>query len=121
MQLEKFKKIIDSIRESSDRTQQLYKLNVDLIGYDDKLYEAINIMFEDIYGTQGNEWIGWFCYENDYGRHDLQAFDGDNRICQTVEDLWEYIEQNHSQKTGSTYCSKCQSTKENCACKFIKQ
>ena len=41
------------------------------------------------------EWIGWFCFDNDFGKGTLSATDAhQNPICQDVDGLWAYLTEN---------------------------
>jgi hypothetical protein len=121
MNFENFKKTIEMLRDISEKQRILYKNGIDLINFSESYDSIISMLFEGIYGTVGNEWIGWFCYENDFGRGKLKAYDGDIEIIKNIDELWKYLEDNHSIKKYSSYCSNCKSSKENCVCKFIKK
>ena len=93
MELERFKTIIETLRDASDRTDQLYKLNVDLIDFTDPYNLDIHQLIEEIYGEGGIDWWSWFCYENDFGRGNLEAWDKNKvKICYDVESLHYLLE-----------------------------
>lgn len=121
MTQENFKKIIEILKSNSDKQRILYKNGVDLIDFSEGYNSIISLLLDEIYGTVGNEWIGWFCYDNDFGRGGLKAYDGEVEIVKNVDELWKYIEDNHNKKQSSSHCSNCKSSKENCVCKFIKK
>jgi hypothetical protein len=121
MTLETFKKIIESLQSNIDRERSLYKLGLDLINFTESYDVIISLLFKEIYGTTGNEWIEWYCYENDFGRGKLKAYDGNIEIMKSVDELWKYLEDNYNKKQSSSHCSNCKSSKENCVCKFIKK
>lgn len=93
MKLEIFKELVDQLRFISDRYDILNENGVDLLSYSDPYHKVIDILIKEIYGEVGNDWFGWFCYENDFGRKMLGAWDENkNPICQDVESLWEFLE-----------------------------
>ena len=93
MELERFKTIIETLRDASDRTDQLYKLNVDLIDFTDPYHRVIHQLIEEVYSQEGIDWWSWFCYEKDFGRGEVEAWDKDgNKICYDIESLHRLLE-----------------------------
>lgn len=97
MNREQFKEIINKLKLISEYSSEYYKFGIDLYGGKfpilDSVYSVISLLFEAIYSEEGYDWISWFCYENDFGLNGLEATDDDRPICQTVDELYDYIEQ----------------------------
>ena len=97
MNKEQFKKIIDQYKIFTGNAHEYYKFGVDL--YESKfpigipVENMVHLFFMSIYNEDGLDWITWFMYENEFGEAKLDARDGDKLICQTVDDLYDYIEQ----------------------------
>jgi hypothetical protein len=109
MKFEDFERILSMIDEQDSRVNQLYKNKIDIMEFVDPYHSVIAMLFKEIYGEQGYDWIGWFVYENDMGRKKLEAYEDDNTlICQDVKGLWEYIEKNHSWKKKNPVGSRIQ-------------
>lgn len=93
MKLEHFEELVNKLKFISDRHDVLYKNGIDLLDYDDSYQNIINILIKEVYGEGGCDWFGWFCYENDFGRKELGAWDDNkNPICQDIKSLWEFLE-----------------------------
>ena len=96
MKYKKFKRIGKLLEKNYNRTIKLYDLDVDLTNYSDPYDEIVSDLMEEIYGEDGAEWWSWFCYENNFGKHELTAFDENkNQICYSWKSLHEYLEKNH--------------------------
>lgn len=98
MTREEFKEIINQIQRLEDYSDKYYKFGIDLFEGEypilDATYTTIRLLFESIYTEEGYEWIEWFCYENDFGNHKLEAHDEEgNLICQTVDQLFDLLEE----------------------------
>lgn len=97
MQYAKFSEIIDRLEKHYQLTLNVCKAQIDLVNFLDDLHTTIKLLFEEIYGQEGNGWIEWWLYENPSKK--LQAWDEQgNPICDSVESLWTYLEENHKQK-----------------------
>ena len=97
MKLETLTKIIGTLKNQSDVTNQLYRLNVDLVEFADPYESVITILIKEIYGEEGYDWFSWFCYDCDFGskysKKDPGAWDKDNNpICYDIESLWNCLE-----------------------------
>jgi hypothetical protein len=97
MKLEKFIEIVDLLKKQTEVTNQLYKLNVDLVEFADPYESVITILIKEIYGAEGYDWFSWFCYELDFGdkvsKDNPRAWDKDeNPICYDLESLWNHLE-----------------------------
>jgi NADH:ubiquinone oxidoreductase subunit len=103
MKLEKFIKIVDLLKKQTEVTNQLYKLNVDLVDFADPYESVITILIKEIYGAEGYDWFSWFCYECDFGskvsKKNPRAWDKDEKpICYDVKSLWNYLETEYKTK-----------------------
>ena len=93
----RFIEIVNELQFAWDNISKYYKLGIDLLESEspvvDPLFGIVDKLFKLIYNEKGIEWIDWFIYENDFGRNKLEAYDDDKLICQTVEDLYDYIQE----------------------------
>jgi len=97
MKLETFTKIVETLKNQSEVTNQLYKLNIDLVEFADPYESVITILIKEIYGAEGYDWFSWFCYDCDFGskysKDDPGAWDKDESpICYDLESLWNHLE-----------------------------
>jgi hypothetical protein len=93
MTYETFLKITLELQRQERIVDDLYKSKIDLLEFIDPYHGLIHLLFKEIYGEEGVDWFSWFCYENDYGRGGLEAWDENkNQICYSLESLWEYLE-----------------------------
>jgi len=97
MKLETLTRVIKILKKQSEVTNQLYKLNVDLLEFTDPYESVITILIKEIYGEEGYDWFSWFCYELDFGdkvsKDNPKAWDKDNNpICYDLESLWNHLE-----------------------------
>lgn len=61
------------------------------------LLDAYCSLLSDAIGDK-NEWIGWYCFDNDFGKKGLMAGYGmECKLIPTIDDLWELIEEGKSQ------------------------
>ncbi len=96
MTYERFLKIITEIEKQDKLVSALYDLKVDLIDWTDPYSSIIGELIKEIYGEEGYDWFGWFCYETDFGNKEVGAWgENGNPICYDVKSLWEYLEKNH--------------------------
>jgi hypothetical protein len=97
MPLKTFEEIIQKLKNYQNLIHDAYKLGIDLIGLTDDLDSVVRLLFQEIYGKNGWEWIEWFVYERGE-KEEFQAWDeNQNPICYSVETLWQYVETNHRQ------------------------
>jgi len=93
MTYEDFLKVTLQLQKQDRLISDVYKLNVDLFEFVDPYHQIISTLIKEIYGEQGLDWFGWFCYENDFGQGGLEAWDENEKpICYSHESLWEYLE-----------------------------
>ena len=98
MNKEQFKEIINQLKTISDYADKYYEFGIDLFEGQfpilNPAYKTIDLLLDQIYTQDGHEWIDWFCYENDFGEKQMEAYDENGKlICQTIDDLFDYIEQ----------------------------
>ena len=95
MKIEAFRKIILLLKKQQDKSLNMYQLGIDLINYDEPFDEINSILIGSIYGKEGLDIFYWWCYDNEWGTKDLEFIDKDGeRLCQTIEDLHQYLEEN---------------------------
>jgi hypothetical protein len=93
MTYEKFLKIITEIEKQDNIVSALYDLKVDLIDWTDPYSSIIGELLKEIYGEEGYDWFSWYCYERDFGKKQVGAWDkNSNPICYDTKSLWEYLE-----------------------------
>jgi len=95
MEFKKFEKIVTLLKEQGDREVNAYDLNIDLLDFVDPYNSVIDLLIREVYGDVGDDWFGWFCYENDFGRGDLDADDAGVPICYDIPSLYTYLETNY--------------------------
>lgn len=94
MNLETFTQIIETLQKESETIGDLYERKVDLIEFTDPYHGVISLLLREIYGEDGHDWFSWFCYENDFGKKKMEAWDeNENPICYDVESLWRFLEE----------------------------
>ena len=98
MTKEQFLELIKLLKTMSDNSEKYMKLGIDLYEGEHSVvepaYRVIDLLLDSIYTVEGVDWFNWFCYENDFGEKQMEAYDENkNLICQTVDDLFDYIEQ----------------------------
>jgi len=93
MKLESFAHLIKSLKDSSEKDREFYKLGLDLSNISDPYNQIITHLLRVYYGESGEDWISWFLYERvDDG--ESQAYDEEkNPICYDVESLWKFVEE----------------------------
>lgn len=97
MTKEQFIEILENYKELGEIVHKYYNFGIDLVEVDDSLVDKvdniISLTFASHYSDLGVDWINWFMYENDFGNQGLEATDNGELICQTAEELYDYIEQ----------------------------
>lgn len=98
MTFEYFKRFIDTYQANHSSLDKLYKLGFDFLENENfplynHLAETLELFIKSHYNNDGWEWVGWFIYENDFGKSNLRAHDENgNLICQTLEELYVLLE-----------------------------
>ena len=98
MELGDFKKIIENRQKESERQMSLYDLGVDLLNFHNYNLENEDILLHSIYTEEGMDWFDWFLYEKlpQPNTNDIKAWDENGiEILKTVEELYEYLEENY--------------------------
>lgn len=97
MKREEFKKVLALIKEFIQKEQEFMDFGIDLyecknqIG--DTVGKLIDLFFESHFLEEGQDWINWWMWENEFGENNLEAYDDQNNlICQTEDSLYDYIE-----------------------------
>ena len=101
MEYEQFKKIIEDLEKSLQRSSALYDLGMDLMNYNDIYHEIISSLMLSTFNVEGKDWIDWYLYERPSfsGKEPLKAFDKDgNEICHNIESLWETVTEYMNEK-----------------------
>jgi hypothetical protein len=101
MTYETFLKLTLELQKQERIVDNLYENKIDLLEFIDPYHGLIHLLIKEIYGEEGVDWWSWFCYENDYGQKGLEAWDENkNRICYSLESLWEYMEKIKPQQSS---------------------
>jgi hypothetical protein len=100
MTFENFFNILDCYKRGSEMISDLHDLGFDLMEgrykLSDILYEQLQNSIRFVYGDEGLDWVEWFIFENGYGDNKMGANDENGElICQTYEELFQYLEKNH--------------------------
>ena len=125
MKYKEFSKIIDRLKEYDSSVQKAHKVGIDVYDFADGLHQIIDILIKEVYGEEGADWFGWFCYDSEYGEKDWNKGNLDtyeiidskmvkvkkskkrkygaagkdgNPICYSVKSTWEYLEKNYKSK-----------------------
>jgi hypothetical protein len=97
MNKEQFIEILNTIKLLEEQQHEYHRFGIDLVEGPvpivETSYKIIDLFFKSHYNEFGIDWINWFMYENDFGDNNLEATDEGKLICQTAEDLYDYIEQ----------------------------
>jgi hypothetical protein len=95
MEYEQFKELIETIEKVRERSSALYKLNVDLLDFEDDYFKIIDIFMKSVFDEEGHGWIDWYLYER-IGFNDKVnlATDGSGKeICYDIPSLWEVVKE----------------------------
>ena len=93
MNYSEFEYLIQTIQSTQKKSQEAYKLGIDLSSYNDLHFNIIDLLIKDAFGKEHKDWIDWFLYErvSPTGKI-LEAFDKNNKpICYDIKSLWEEI------------------------------
>jgi hypothetical protein len=95
MKLEVFEELISTLEKCEAQSFAAHQLGIDLIEYDTPFTHATWLVIRAHYGKEASEWIEWYLYERKSLSGELyKAFDKDgNEICNTVESLWQIVEE----------------------------
>lgn len=95
MEYEQFKEVIEKIEKVRERSSALYKLNVDLLDFEDDYFKIINILMNSVFDEEGQGWIDWYLYER-IGFNDkvnLATDENGKEICYDIPSLWEVVKE----------------------------
>jgi hypothetical protein len=95
MEYEQFKDLIETIEKVRERSSALYKLDIDLLNFEDNYFKIIDILMKSAFDEEGHGWIDWYLYER-IGFNDKVnlATDGNgNKICYDIPSLWEEVKE----------------------------
>lgn len=91
---EDLKQIIELMTSHHDRTQDAYKLNIDLIEYNDSLYKVIDILFDNVFLKNQKDFLEWYMYDKDFGRReDLKVWDDNGKEIEvnSIDDFYNTL------------------------------
>ena len=98
MKRDAFMKACKKMKQSSDRITAANKLRIDLTEFMDDDYWVIQHLWNTVLTEEGYGWFSWFMYEKAYLyelRDYMKAHDEGKEICQTLEDLYNYLVTNN--------------------------
>jgi hypothetical protein len=124
MEYKKFAQMITLLKDHEKKVSQAYKLGIDIFDVHESLQVIIEMLFEEVYGKEGADWISWFRFESEYGKKDWSktptyreikggkiervppeeqskygAHDENGEpICYSVKSTWEYLERHYNKK-----------------------
>lgn len=91
----------EDLQKAFDMVQKIQKNEreiKDVLGIDvfetpsfTEFYNMFDLLICSHYTEEGQDWIFWWCYENDFGNNGLEAYDKDNLICRSFDELYEYV------------------------------
>ncbi len=93
MKRKQFNMLMHLLEKQSMVIDRASDLSINLIEFMDPIFTANDILIKEAFGEEAAEMISWFMYERDFGVKDhIKAWDEDkNEICQTVDQLYDYI------------------------------
>lgn len=84
---------------SSTNVDAAYKINIDLHEFMDDEHWVVQHLWNTVLTPKGYDWFAWFMYEKAYLyklKKDMKAWDENkNEICQTIEDLYDFLVTNN--------------------------
>lgn len=97
MKKEELKKAFDMVQNMQKFEEEVKDvLNIDIFETPpfENFYKMFDLLIETNYTEEGQDWIFWWCYENDFGKLGLEAKDeNSNPICANFDELYEYVKQ----------------------------
>ena len=96
MTKQQFEEVILKLQLTQLRSQELYKLGVDLMEIEEPYQKVIDILFSSCFNEEQMGWIDWYLYEREGMRGEIlqahKTVDGEQvEICHTIDSLWEEI------------------------------
>ena len=104
---ELFVEILQNLQQESDTLSDLYeKYRIDFIDCD-WIRNDISVikLLEFIFDDEETDWIGWWCWEKDFGRdNNIDAFSITDNIIplDTPEEFYNFLIENMENKNGRT-------------------
>ena len=95
MEYEQFKELIDTIEKVRERSSALYKLDIDLLDFEDSYFKIIDILMKSAFDEEGHGWVDWYLYER-IGFNDkvnLATDENGKEICYDIPSLWEVVKE----------------------------
>jgi hypothetical protein len=95
MEYEQFKELIDAIEKVRERSWALYKLDIDLLDFEDSYFKIIDILMKSAFDEEGHGWVDWYLYER-IGFNDkvnLATDENGKEICYDIPSLWEVVKE----------------------------
>lgn len=95
-----FFNIIETYKQGSEILSELHDIGFDFFEgkyqLSNILYKQLEYSIKAVYTEEGFDWVNWYIFERDFGLIDLEAHDeNNNKICNTLEDIFLYLEKNH--------------------------
>ena len=100
MEYKEFSEIIDRLKEYDSSVQKAHKVGIDVYDFSDGLHHIINILIKEVYGEEGADWFGWFCYESEYGDKDWNK--GNIDSYEIIDGKMSKIKRSKKKKYGAT-------------------
>ena len=92
MEYKRFKNMVEVLRDITDRENELYDLDIDITNFLDPYMDVVNTLLEEILTEEQQDWFDWFCWENDFGRGGLEAWNKDKKpIVEDIKGLYNEI------------------------------
>jgi hypothetical protein len=95
MEYEQFKDLIETIEKVRERSSALYKLDIDLLDFEDSYFKIIDILMKGVFDEEGCGWVDWYLYER-IGFNDkvnLATDKNGKEICYDIPSLWEVVKE----------------------------
>jgi len=95
MEYEQFKDLIETIEKVRERSSALYKLDIDLLDFEDSYFKIIDLLMKSVFDEEGHDWIDWYLYER-IGFNDkvnLATDENGKEICYDIPSLWEVVKE----------------------------
>jgi hypothetical protein len=95
MEYEQFKNLIETIEKVRERSSALYKLDIDLLDFEDDYFKIIDLLMKNVFDEEGHGWVDWYLYER-IGFNDkvnLATDENGKEICYDTPSLWEVVKE----------------------------
>lgn len=92
---ENFCKMISILQDIDERSDELYRLKIDLVEYGDEYHKIIYMLLGEVFTEAQLDWFSWWMYERTppYGGKTLEAYDekGKEINFETPELLYDFL------------------------------